>query len=135
MGVRADINLNGPISGTGGLTVNGDGQVTLNPSTSNSFSGDLNINGGLVVLRKTASAGSTVVNINNGHLRFGVGAFDTIIDNPLPAGTALSLTGTASYNIASMNAASTISFASTGTGHNQTYSSVNYASTNEFRRG
>lgn len=134
----SSITLTGPISGTGGLTVTGNGQVTLNPSTpsgsSNTFSGDLNINGGVVILRQTASAGSTVVNINNGHLRFGQGAFDSIIDNPLPAGTALSLTGSASYNIASLSG-STLSFSSTGTSHNQTYSSVNYASTNPFHTG
>ena len=84
---RADINLTGAVGGSGGLTVNGNGMVTLGTigsGVANTFTGDINVNGGLLQLNKLNSAASTVVNVNNGHIRIGDGIGSTRLTTSCP---------------------------------------------------
>ena len=70
------ISGSGSIGGAGALTKQGSATLTL--ATANSFSGGLNLNGGIVNFSSLTNLGGSAINFGGGTLQFASGNFDDI---------------------------------------------------------
>jgi len=96
---------NGVISGFCTLAKAGPGSLSLNAS--NSFTGGVNLSGGVVNVNHPYALGTGLVTLNNGTLHF----------NSVSAGNSLAVTGTNTLEITSQGANSYLPFNLTGSGH------------------
>jgi len=124
-----DMQVSAVISGLGGLTKAGAGQLTLNGSANNTFTGATTINAGTLELSATGALNSTSgITINTGGTLLLSGASTDRIGNAVPVtlagGTLTSQDRTETMGALTMTAASVINLGTDGTNQDLTFASL-----------